>query len=266
MKKIYLVLLLALAFSLAGCTQDKTKKETIGSTDTQETSDVRKFYVRDNPIYVNGNKDVEISGYGPAGKKVRILLNDSEITYTKSNKDGEFVLKFPIPDKTSQYIVTDGKREVSIEVLSIADKTAEEEKKEAERKQREEQDKIEAEKRAAEEERAKKEREEQEKKEQQIASASRESRNALKTAEDYLDYSGFSKSGLYDQLIFEEYPPEAAQFAIDNISTDWNENALRTAKAYLEFSSFSDQGLYDQLLFEGYTAEQAQYAVDNLPD
>lgn len=88
----------------------------------------------------------------------------------------------------------------------------------------------------------------------------------MRTAYDYLDYSAFSKTGLYDQLIFEEYPAEAAQFAIDNVETDWNANALQAAKDYLDYSAFSNQGLYDQLLFEGYTAEQAQFAIDNLPN
>ena len=106
---------------------------------------------------------------------------------------------------------------------------------------------------------------EKQKQEQAISSASRESKNALSTAKSYLSYKGFSKTGLYDQLIFERYPAEAAQFAIDNIKTDWNENALKTAKDYLNYSSFSDSGLYDQLIFEGYTAEEAQYAINNIP-
>lgn len=102
--------------------------------------------------------------------------------------------------------------------------------------------------------------------EAQNDSVTREQKNALGAAEDYLDFSSFSKQGLYDQLIFEEYPADAAQYAIDNISTDWNENALQTAQDYLDFSSFSDQGLYDQLIYDKYTAEEAQYAIDNLPD
>lgn len=93
---------------------------------------------------------------------------------------------------------------------------------------------------------------------------SREAKNALGTAESYLSFSSFSKQGLYDQLLYEKYPEEAAQYAVDNIQTDWNENALGTAKSYLDFTSFSDAGLYDQLLYEGYTDEQAQYAIDNL--
>ena len=89
--------------------------------------------------------------------------------------------------------------------------------------------------------------------------------SALQTAVDYLDYSSFSYPGLYDQLVYEGYTAEQAQYAVDNVVTDWNQNALQTALDYLEYSSFSDQGLYDQLIYEGYTAEQAQYAISNLP-
>lgn len=96
-------------------------------------------------------------------------------------------------------------------------------------------------------------------------SATREQSNALSAAVAYLDYSAFSKQGLYDQLIFEEYPADAAQYAIDNISADWNQNALQTAKDYLDFTSFSDQGLYDQLIHDKYTPDEAQFAINNLP-
>ncbi len=93
---------------------------------------------------------------------------------------------------------------------------------------------------------------------------SREFKNALGSAEDYLNYSSFSKQGLYDQLLYEGFPEDAAQYAIDNVVTDWNQNALQTAVDYLDYSSFSYPGLYDQLVYEGYAAEQAQYALDNV--
>jgi len=94
---------------------------------------------------------------------------------------------------------------------------------------------------------------------------SREFKNAVGSAEDYLNYSSFSKQGLYDQLLYEGFPQDAAQYAIDSVVTDWNQNALQTSVDYLDYSSFSYPGLYDQLIYEGYTAEQAQYAMSNLP-
>lgn len=92
----------------------------------------------------------------------------------------------------------------------------------------------------------------------------REHSNALRSAEQYLRISGFSQQGLADQLAFEEYSPEAVQYAVDNVDADWNEQAVRSGEAYLQITSFSPQGLIDQLVFEGYTAEQAQYAADQL--
>lgn len=97
------------------------------------------------------------------------------------------------------------------------------------------------------------------------AAVSSESKNALQKANDYLAYTSFSKLGLYDQLIYEKYTPEAANYAIEHVTADWNGNALQKAKGYLDYSSFSRQGLYDQLIYEKYTETEAQYAIDNLP-
>lgn len=88
--------------------------------------------------------------------------------------------------------------------------------------------------------------------------------DALASAETYLEHTSFSKKGLYEQLLFEAYSEEAAQHAVENVQTDWNENALLTAQERLKYSGFSEQGLYDQLVFEGFTAEQVQYAMDNI--
>lgn len=92
----------------------------------------------------------------------------------------------------------------------------------------------------------------------------REYKNALKSAENYLDFSGFSESGLRKQLEFEKFPPDAIDYALSNVKVDWNEEALDSAKSYDDFGSFSDDGLINQLLFEGFTQEQAEYAVNNL--
>lgn len=98
----------------------------------------------------------------------------------------------------------------------------------------------------------------------------REYRNALRSAENYLEFSAFSYQGLYDQLTSEyadQFPADAAQYAVDNLQVDWNEQALKSAKQYLEFSPMSDAELYDQLVSEygeQFTPEQAQYAIDHL--
>jgi ATP phosphoribosyltransferase regulatory subunit HisZ len=79
-----------------------------------------------------------------------------------------------------------------------------------------------------------------------------------------------SKAGIYDQLTSEygeQFPADAAQYAIDNLEVDWKENALKKAQEYAELMSMSDADIYDQLISEHgekFTKEEAQYAIDNL--
>ena len=58
---------------------------------------------------------------------------------------------------------------------------------------------------------------------------------ALKSAESYSEIMHMSKQGIYDQLISDagdKFPPEAAQYAIDNLKVDFKKNALESAKTY----------------------------------
>ena len=51
--------------------------------------------------------------------------------------------------------------------------------------------------------------------------------NAVAKAEDYLDYTAFSRQGLIDQLEYDDFSTEDATFAVDNIIVDWNEQAAK---------------------------------------
>ena len=86
--------------------------------------------------------------------------------------------------------------------------------------------------------------------------------NALRTAEDYISMSGFSRSGLIEQLRFEGYSTKNAAIAVDHLNVDWNEQAARSAKDYISMSGFSRSGLIEQLEFEGYTRQQAEYGAN----
>lgn len=86
-------------------------------------------------------------------------------------------------------------------------------------------------------------------------------KNALSKAGTYLSISGFSYSGLIEQLKFEQFSDEEATYAADNCGADWNEEAAKKANTYLSISSFSRDSLIDQLKFDGFTQEQAEYAV-----
>ena len=97
-----------------------------------------------------------------------------------------------------------------------------------------------------------------------------EYRSALRKAESYSEMMHMSKAGLYDQLTSEygeQFPEDAAQYAIDNIEADWNANALAKAEEYSESMHMSKQGIYDQLVSEygeKFTAEEADYAISQL--
>ena len=79
-----------------------------------------------------------------------------------------------------------------------------------------------------------------------------------------------SKAGIYDQLTSEygeQFPADAAKWAVDNLDVDYNKSALATAKSYQTNMHMSKAEIYDQLTSEygeQFTADEAQYAIDNL--
>lgn len=85
--------------------------------------------------------------------------------------------------------------------------------------------------------------------------------NAVRTANNYLDISGFSRRGLIEQLVYDGYSTEDATFAVDSIDVDWNEQAAKVARNYLEISGFSRSGLVEQLEYDGFGPAQAEYGV-----
>jgi hypothetical protein len=91
--------------------------------------------------------------------------------------------------------------------------------------------------------------------------------NAVRSAREYLNMSGFSRKGLIHQLSSssgEGFDVADATVAVDSLGTDWNEQAVRSAKSYLEMSGFSCRGLIHQLSSssgEGFTRDQAEYGA-----
>lgn len=92
-------------------------------------------------------------------------------------------------------------------------------------------------------------------------------RNAVRTAQSYLNMSGFSRRGLIDQLSSEygsKFSIEDATVAVDSLNVDWNAQAARTAADYVKMSGFSCRGLIEQLSSDygsKYTVEQATYGA-----
>lgn len=97
-----------------------------------------------------------------------------------------------------------------------------------------------------------------------------EYRSALRQADTYANSMHMSRQGLYDQLTSQyggQFTAEAAQYAVDNVTADWNANALEKAESYSDSMHMSKLGVYDQLISEygeQFTPEQAQYAIDTI--
>jgi len=99
-----------------------------------------------------------------------------------------------------------------------------------------------------------------------------EYRSALRKANSYSSTMHMSKQGVYDQLVAEfgeKFSPEAAQYAIDNVTADWNTNALAKAKTYQDTMSMSPAAIRSQLVSssgEKFTEAEADYAIQHLND
>lgn len=98
----------------------------------------------------------------------------------------------------------------------------------------------------------------------------KEYQSALKKADIYANEMHMPKAELYNQLVSEygeKFSPEAAQYAVNNVKTDWKENALAAAELYQNELNMSPSAIYDQLISEygnKFTEEEAQYAINNL--
>jgi hypothetical protein len=94
--------------------------------------------------------------------------------------------------------------------------------------------------------------------------------SALVKAATYSEIMHMSKAGIYEQLTSEfgeKFSPEAGQYAVDNLSADYNANALAKAKVYQDSMSMSPEAIRDQLVSEygeKFTQEEADFAVANL--
>jgi hypothetical protein len=87
--------------------------------------------------------------------------------------------------------------------------------------------------------------------------------NAIQSAQSYLrNVGGFSRQGLIDQMLYEQFSQADAEFAVDNSGADWNDQAKQSAESYMKnVGGFSRGSLYDQLAYEGFTPEQIEFAL-----
>ena len=88
--------------------------------------------------------------------------------------------------------------------------------------------------------------------------------NAIESAQSYLGYSAFSRTGLIKQLQYEKFSAADAKYAVDHVTVDWTEQADKLAKSYMDYSSFSRDGLVKQLQYEGFTPAQAKHGATSV--
>ena len=95
-------------------------------------------------------------------------------------------------------------------------------------------------------------------------------KNAVRSAENYLSFAGFSRDGLIEQLSSpygDGYDVADATAAVNSLAVDWNAEAVEAAQQYLEISGFSCSGLIEQLASEygnKFTKSQATYAAQQV--
>ena len=87
--------------------------------------------------------------------------------------------------------------------------------------------------------------------------------NALATANSYLNFIPFSRTGLIEQLQYEGYSYDDAVYAVDHCGADWMAQAEGKARSYVNSIPFSRAGLIEQLEYEGFTFEEAVYGADH---
>jgi hypothetical protein len=87
--------------------------------------------------------------------------------------------------------------------------------------------------------------------------------NALGSAQDYLEFTAFSRKGLIRQLVSaEHFKRSNAIYAVNHVTVNWKVQAAKSAKDYLDLTHFSHAGLVQQLVAaEGFTPEQAEFGV-----
>ncbi|MEB6087317.1 Ltp family lipoprotein [Enterococcus casseliflavus] len=93
---------------------------------------------------------------------------------------------------------------------------------------------------------------------------SSEQRRAIARAESFTNLMAFSRARLIQQLEFEGFTHNDAQWAVDQLTIDWNEQALKKANSYHSLMSLPPDNIRRLLAFEDFSEEQIDYAMTNI--
>lgn len=88
--------------------------------------------------------------------------------------------------------------------------------------------------------------------------------NAIKEARDYLNSDAFSYKELTEQLIFDGFSAEDAEYGVQNCGADWSMQAARFIKEYCGTEEYSKEGLAEILSDEGFTEDEIIYAISKI--
>lgn len=89
-------------------------------------------------------------------------------------------------------------------------------------------------------------------------------KNAIEKAQSYIRFMPFSRKGLIEQLEYNSFSYEDAEYGVDQLGIDWKEQALKKGQSYINMMAFSRKDLIEQLEHDGFSNEEAVYAVDQL--
>lgn len=88
---------------------------------------------------------------------------------------------------------------------------------------------------------------------------------AFKQAKYYLAADAYSKKGLIEKLIGDEFAKEEAEYGVTETKTNWEEQAMKMAEDYLAYSLLqSKEGLLSYLQDAGFSKEETDYAANLL--
>ncbi|EFA22540.1 Ltp family lipoprotein [Bifidobacterium gallicum] len=101
-----------------------------------------------------------------------------------------------------------------------------------------------------------------------VRSQTSDKQQALEAAQLYANVLYLSQAGTYNQLVTVDHFSRAdADYAMKNISVDWNKNAVRAAQSYKQWSSYTNDEIKQYLISNDlYTKSQADYAIEHVDE
>lgn len=90
-----------------------------------------------------------------------------------------------------------------------------------------------------------------------------EDTHAYKLANEYLEVSYFSKKKLAEQLVYEGYDEDVAEYVVKKLDVNWYEQAIGMCNEYDSKKTWSPEKLTGQLMYEGFPSGLAKQAVSD---